>query len=241
MIRPKGLAKTLTDFNVNEAAATMSSLFDVLGNLPGLPNLTKNGNIYESYTMPYYPSTSLVTDEQIRSGALDQVSPITRYNYIGKPNVSFNPSSGFISSLFNARVNKLKRNIVKSNLIIQTPQTWFPVDNTLSLFYGNSYYVIRERLSDADTIKFDKYLTMYGYAVNEPLTKECFYGRQYFNYIECEDLNVGKLNVGSETGNIQECPLRLKQSAIQMLENGVRIWHTQVTQEAFNNNPIKTS
>lgn len=237
---PKGIAKTLNSLNIDETAGTLGSAGSGLKSLfgLGLPNLEKNGNLYESFTMPYYPSTSLVSQEQVYSGALDQVSPITKYNYIGNPKITFGQNSGFISTTFNSLINKQRRNLSRANLYMQTPETWFPIDDNISNYIGNSYYVVRERLSDKDTQKFDRFLTMYGYAVNEPLTKDCFYGRQYFNYIECEDLTLGKLNVGSQQGNIQECPLRLKQIAIDMLQGGVRIWHTIVNINAFNNNPI---
>lgn len=227
--RPKGITKTLSSLNLSRVNALLNIPSAILPNL-SLPNLSKNGNIYESMTMPYYPSSSLVSQQQIAGGALDQVSPITGYNYIGKPRISgFGNIGGVISGLKDSGVGLLANSQEIANAVIQSPETWFPIDNTLSLFYGNSYYVIRERLSDEDTLKFDKYLTMYGYKVNEPLTKECFYGRQYFNYIKAEGINIKTIN---------RVPLRLKQIAIEQLQGGIRIWHTLVNSNAYNNNPI---
>lgn len=227
--RPKGIIKTLNSLNLSRANTVLDTPSKILSNL-SLPNLSKNGNIYESMTMPYYPSSSLVSQQQIAGGALDQVSPITGYNYIGKPRISgFGNILGAISGLKDSGVGLLANSQEIANAVIQSPETWFPIDNTLSLFYGNSYYVIRERLSDEDTLKFDKYLTMYGYKVNEPLTKECFYGRQYFNYIKAEGINIKTIN---------RVPLRLKQIAIEQLQGGIRIWHTLVNSNAYNNNPI---
>lgn len=227
--RPKGIIKTLNSLNLRRANIELNIPSKILPNL-SLPNLSKNGNIYESMTMPYSPSSSLVSQQQIAGGAIDQVSPITGYNYFGNPRIgSFGNVLGAISGLKDSAVDLLGNSQELANAFIQSPETWFPIDNTLSLFYGNSYYVIRERLSDEDTLKFDKYLTMYGYKVNEPLTKECFYGRQYFNYIKAEGINIKTIN---------RVPLRLKQIAIEQLQGGIRIWHTLVNSNAYNNNPI---
>lgn len=227
--RPKGMIKTLKSLYLSRANTVLNIPSKILPNL-SLPNLSKNGNIYESMTMPYSPSSSLVSQQQIAGGAIDQVSPITGYNYFGNPRIGgFGNILGGISGLIDSGVGLLANSQEIANAVIQSPETWFPIDNTLSLFYGNSYYIIRERLSDEDTLKFDKYLTMYGYKVNEPLTKECFYGRQYFNYIKAEGINIKTIN---------RVPLRLKQIAIEQLQGGIRIWHTLVNSNAYNNNPI---
>lgn len=227
--RPKGITKTLNSLFLSRANTLLNIPSKILPNL-SLPNLSKNGNIYESMTMPYSPSSSLVSQQQIAGGAIDQVSPITGYNYVGNPRIGgFGNILGGISGLIDSGVGLFANSQEIANAVIQSPETWFPIDNTLSLFYGNSYYIIRERLSDEDTLKFDKYLTMYGYKVNEPLTKECFYGRQYFNYIKAEGINIKTIN---------RVPLRLKQIAIEQLQGGIRIWHTLVNSNAYNNNPI---
>lgn len=227
--RPKGMIKTLKSLYLSRANTVLNIPSKILPNL-SLPNLSKNGNIYESMTMPYSPSSSLVSQQQIAGGAIDQVSPITGYNYFGNPRIGGSGNIlGGISGLIDSGVGLLANSQEIANAVIQSPETWFPIDNTLSLFYGNSYYIIRERLSDEDTLKFDKYLTMYGYKVNEPLTKECFYGRQYFNYIKAEGINIKTIN---------RVPLRLKQIAIEQLQGGIRIWHTLVNSNAYNNNPI---
>lgn len=227
--RPKGIIKTLKSLYLSRANTVLNIPSKILPNL-SLPNLSKNGNIYESMTMPYSPSSSLVSQQQIAGGAIDQVSPITGYNYFGNPRIGGSGNIlGGISGLIDSGVGLLANSQEIANAVIQSPETWFPIDNTLSLFYGNSYYIIRERLSDEDTLKFDKYLTMYGYKVNEPLTKECFYGRQYFNYIKAEGINIKTIN---------RVPLRLKQIAIEQLQGGIRIWHTLVNSNAYNNNPI---
>lgn len=126
----------------------------------------------------------------------------------------------------NKRQNRI--NYIADNALV-SPTIKFPRDNSLIDLIGNGFFIIRSRLSDNDSQRFDKYLTEYGYAVNEPLTKECFYGRQYFNYIEATEVNIKTIN---------RIPLRLKQIAIEQLEGGVRIWHTLVNANAYNSNPI---
>lgn len=234
MNRPKGITKTLNALNWDEAMFTLSSAADIASNMMGV-NTANLSNGYREFTTQavnlnkggYFDKTPLMTDVTTSDFGGSKMS-VPVISNIGN----------FINSLFNYRAEKGRMNQRKANAIIQSPDTWFPISNTLSLFFGNSYFVIRERLSDTDTIKFDRYLTAYGYSVNEPLTKDCFYGRLYFNYLQCENLSLGKLNVGTQTGNIQECPLRLKNAAIAMLEGGIRIWHTPVLQSAFRNNPI---
>lgn len=231
MTRPKGSSKTLNAINLDRANIWLGGASNLAGNL-SLPNLSKNGNLYESWTTPYQPSTSLVSKQQMYSGALDQVNPVTSHNWIGNPVISgLGNILGFLGGVKDLTTNLYANNQQSINTVLQSPETWFPIDNTLSLFYGNSYYVIRERLSDSDSLRLDRYLTMYGYKVNEPLTKECFYGRQYFNYVMCEGLDIKKIN---------RVPLRLKQLAISQLSSGVRVWHTIVNTQAYSNNPIVT-
>lgn len=124
------------------------------------------------------------------------------------------------------RNNRLNR-VADTSLV--SPTIKFPRNNTLVDVIGNGFFLIRSRLSDNDSQRFDRYLTEYGYAVNEPLTKDCFYGRQYFNYIEATDINIKK---------ISQVPMRLKQLAIKQIEGGIRIWHTLVNANAFTDNPI---
>lgn len=146
----------------------------------------------------------------------------------GLTNILNNPG-GILSPLTSGvSLQKSKLDYATQQRIV-TPTVLFPTEPTLQEYVGNGFYATRERLSTNDTIRFDKYLTAYGYAVNEPMTKAVFTGRKYFNYVEADDLN---LDAGTKI------PLRLEQVAIQQLENGVRVWHTKPTATAFENNPI---
>lgn len=108
------------------------------------------------------------------------------------------------------------------------PELNFGMIPSLQNYIGNYFYDYRYRLSDADMIRFDRYLTQFGYAVSEPLKNECFYGRQHFNYIKAEDVNIRVLNF----------PLYIRDGIIGQLESGVRIWHTAPSLEAMQDNPI---
>ena len=103
-------------------------------------------------------------------------------------------------------------------------------------YVGNKFFLVRHRLSDADTIRYDKYLTAYGYSTSEPLTAECFTCRQYFNYVRATDVNI---EFKSGTPNFG---LRTRQQIANQLNAGVRIWHvlpnSETGRSAFDNNPI---
>lgn len=118
---------------------------------------------------------------------------------------------------------------LNAELYIQPPTIMFPRTETLQSYIGNQYCLIRQRLSDADTQRYDKYLTMYGYRVNEPMTNECFTGRKYFNYVGCEDLNISVPDT---------IPIYIREMAVADLENGVRLWHVKPNKQYFNDNPI---
>lgn len=137
-------------------------------------------------------------------------------------------NQGFAQGQYELQQQKNKFDFEASTRLVP-PEIKFPRSQTLQSYVGNGFYISRSRLSDADTQRYDRYLTQFGYATSEPLTKECFSGRMYFNYVSCTDLNIS-VTVAT--------PLRIKQKAINMIENGIRIWHTTPSNSAFNNNPI---
>ena len=102
-----------------------------------------------------------------------------------------------------------------------------PITGTVN-YIGNTFYDLRYMLSKADLIRFDNYLTQYGYAVSEPLTSECFTSRRYFNWVQATDVNV-KLD-----GYGLDMILGVKNE----IESGIRIWHIKPTAAAMTDNPI---
>lgn len=127
------------------------------------------------------------------------------------------------------QINKNNFDLQVSNNL-QAPVVKFPVTDSLQAFVGNGFYVTRSRLSHADTVRFDRYLTMFGYAVSEPLNTLSWIGRRYFNYIKANDV---VLNVPLGT------PLRVKVMAENQFMRGVRIWH--VKPDNYTVNPIVES
>lgn len=107
------------------------------------------------------------------------------------------------------------------------PDIHFPLSSNLQNYYSNGFWVSRVRLSDADTVRFDNYLTQFGYAVYEPLTQACFTGRKYFNYVKGESINLKN-----------SFPLSMRTGAIAQLVNGVRVWHVLPDIRYMYDNPI---
>lgn len=110
---------------------------------------------------------------------------------------------------------------------IVVPEIPYSPVHSLQNYYGNFFQEFRYRLSNIDLANFDNFLSAYGYAVSEPLTKECFTGRTNFNYIESTNVLIKTNRSKIET-----------MGATEQLTNGVRIWHTNPTQEKLFNNPI---
>lgn len=143
-------------------------------------------------------------------------------------------SNGFINNIqqgLNQNINKRETSINYAlNTGLTSPTIKFPVDNSIIELIGNGFNILRTRLSINDTNRFDRYLTEFGYAVNEPMSYDVFFGRKYFNYVKCSDLSITP---------IDGIPTYIISNAIERLESGVRIWHTPVNKAAYNSNPIE--
>ena len=157
----------------------------------------------------------------------------------------FGGSTGFPAVNMSGLANSLYTNPAQAKLAQQqlelsqgisqnlnAPKIYFPFGSNLNTYFGNGFYGIRSRLSDNDTIRFDKFLTAFGYATNEPFDNSAFTCRQHFNYVQVSDLNV-KINGSRDYG------LRIRNMLEQVLNNGIRIWHELPNKAAFDDNPIK--
>lgn len=120
----------------------------------------------------------------------------------------------------------LDRSAERAN--VSVPQLMFSQVPNLQAYLGNRFYEYRVMLSESDMQRFDRFLTMFGYAVSEPLTDECFHGRKFFNYVKAEGVNI----------KADRIPLSLRRLVVSQIEQGVRIWHTAPIQSAFDENPI---
>lgn len=97
---------------------------------------------------------------------------------------------------------------------INAPEIKFTPSNNIQNYTGNDFTAIRTNIDIQDIIRFDEFLNRYGEAVFEPLKREHFFTKKYYNYIECEDVIVhAKHN------------REILSSAALQLQNGVRLWH----------------
>lgn len=122
---------------------------------------------------------------------------------------------------------QMSNNMALTNRLTVTPDVQFSVIPTLQNYVGNYFIEYRFRLSASDMSRFDDFLTQFGYAVDEPLTKDCFSGRTNFNYIVADNVNIKS-----------SAPLYLREGVINQLQSGVRIWHTKPSRDKLINNPI---
>lgn len=159
-------------------------------------------------------------------------------------NQGYNIAAAGINTMVNPMIYGAQKNIsdetykwnVGKNLYelglsqsVVVPAVTTPISKgTIRDFYGNGVLLYRYRPEDTDLAIQDKLLTMYGYKVTEPLKKEFFNNREYFNYIQLNSASIGG-----------DLPQWFKGGILQQLGNGVRIWHTKPNESYYNNNPIK--
>lgn len=115
------------------------------------------------------------------------------------------------------------------NVVI--PDIRFPISYNLQNYLNNAFWMARVRLSDSDIIRFDSFLTQFGYAVSEPLKDEHFFGRVHFNYVKANGVNI-------KTREGKPFDLVTRAGAIAQIESGVRVWHTRPDVAAMYDNPI---
>lgn len=128
----------------------------------------------------------------------------------------------------NAFANKRSfLNAIRQNLR-PSPDLYFAQIPQLQDYVGNNFYELRYRLSDNDMTRFDNFLTQFGYAVDEVFTASCFSGRTHFNYVQGEDVVLKKSGV----------PQYLLNGMSEVINSGVRIWHTAPAHSKLLDNPI---
>lgn len=122
-------------------------------------------------------------------------------------------------NMFNAQVS--------ANVV--APEIRFPVSVNNAAYFGNSFLVYHIGLSTNDLNRLDKFLTMFGYAVDRPLAKAHLTNRTHFNYIKTTDAHFKAPAVS----------MTMLTQLSEMLNRGVRIWHELPNAAAFNDNPAK--
>lgn len=123
---------------------------------------------------------------------------------------------------------QLERAEFETAQTINAPDVKFPRSSSIQAYVGNGFVTYQTRLSAKDLSRFDRFLTMFGYAQSKPLEKSDFTNRRYFNYVQADGVNV--------SGNVG---LRVRENIVEQLSGGVRIWHTLPNASYYNSNPIK--
>lgn len=123
---------------------------------------------------------------------------------------------------------QLERAEFETAQTINAPDVKFSRSSSIQAYVGNGFVTYQTRLSAKDLSRFDRFLTMFGYAQSKPLEKSDFTNRRYFNYVQADGVNV--------SGNVG---LRIRENIVEQLSGGVRIWHTLPNASYYNSNPIK--
>lgn len=112
---------------------------------------------------------------------------------------------------------------------VSAPSLAFPISVNAAAYYGNGFAIMQVTLRDSDAQRFDDFLSAYGYAQDKPLEISDLNNRTNHNYIKTS---------GAEL-QVQGAPRWLLSLLANMLDAGVRIWHTTPSKDALLNNPIK--
>lgn len=200
----------------------------MLSNL--LPSFTQNVssgyNTYSTNISPFskaYVAPAATTDTTNFGVGLDLEGggiPFTR-------NIKGNYRIPSINNINNMIFGQMSNNQALTNSLTIRPDVQFSVIPTLQNYVGNYFIEYRYKLSASDMSRFDDFLTQFGYAVDEPLTKDCFTGRTNFNYIVADSVNIKS-----------PFPLYLREGVINQLQSGVRIWHVKPSRDKLIDNPI---
>lgn len=162
------------------------------------------------------------------SGSIAKKVPLNRSGMDLDSATQMTPFLNVGSTAYNYLMDATDRtkdyNIAK---FLTVPELHFTPSDNLQGYFNNGFWVSRTRLANDDLVKFDNFLTQFGYAVFEPLTLECFTGRKYFNYIEANSINI-KNNI----------PMYARIGVINQLNKGVRVWHVLPDIQYMYDNPI---
>lgn len=140
---------------------------------------------------------------------------------IGMANQGIKNAQANRNSEYQMNATRLAYN-VRQRVVV--PEIRFPQATSLQNYIGNGFYLYRICMSEADCKRFDKFLTMYGYAQDKAFAASDLTNRSSFNYIKLSDVQI------ANTGNTR-MPRRYILGAEAQLSQGVRVWHVAITND----------
>lgn len=207
-------------------------MYSIMGGMAGL--LSMSGDPYSMYhanggQVSYSPTignTDGMYYMPSAGGIAGGANPygVNPFNMAGK-------TLGGVAALgaLNANTMYSKQALFNSyNQAMATVDVQFPRIPSFQDYIGNTFFEMRYRLSDNDMVRFDNFLTQFGYAVDEVLEQSCFAGRTHFNYVQGRDVSIKKSGV----------PQYILEGMAKSIESGVRIWHTAPAHSKLLDNPI---
>lgn len=162
---------------------------------------------------------------------LDELNPVKQAGEMAQAGIGL--ASGAIGianqRLKNAQANRNTEYLMNATRLaynisqrVVVPEIRFPQATSLQNYIGNGFYLYRICMSEADCKRFDKFLTMYGYAQDKAFEASDLTNRSSFNYIRMSDVQI------ANTGNAH-MPRRYILGAEAQLSQGVRVWHVAIT------------
>ncbi len=204
--------------------------------ITGNTNLTFSKTPYEIGERQLSANKNLenLRSEQEHLGNLISAHKANKSHRMGKlDNELSNMKLNSQYALDNLMINRQKELAAFTRNVTLSPPTYsFANDSNLQNFLGNGFILIRENLSDEDVKRFDDYLSLFGYSVNEPLQASFFKTRRYFNYVCASNVSVSATN--------GKLPQYVLETLTSQLAVGVRVWHTipnELTYEQRVQNP----
>ena len=123
------------------------------------------------------------------------------------------------------RRSELRDFQISQNIVVPTVNFPYNSDGIRDL-KNNGILEYRYKLTDFDTARIDKLLTMYGYKYTKALEASDFTNRRYFNFVMAKDISV--------TGHAAW----INDGIAEQLKTGVRVWHVAPNKSYYTNNPI---
>ena len=194
--------------------ANVGRTFNLLGNITGLVNTDSKGNKSIGSPGGIAGSVMDIAQAPVQNAYQDVQRDITR----AEMERSYQMAMG--DRIFGA--NEAAYNVA--------PTLAFPVSVNLSSYIGNVFVVWQTTLSDNDLARFDRFLTMYGYAVDRKLDKADLQNRTKFNYVKTSEAQIK-----SQYASRSVCEM-----IAEMFNNGVRLWHVAPSASAYDNNPVRS-